>query len=92
MTNGTVTSDGRRYLRDIEGPLTDHGPSDGKELLVCARGGVDGSASVAITSTGDAATVSGMRRTGRGIVQKVQRKRPPKVLAQPPDERFVKSR
>jgi hypothetical protein len=37
MTNATVTSDGRRYLRDIEGLHTDRGPSDGKELLACAR-------------------------------------------------------
>ena len=38
MTNATVTSDGRRYdQHDIDDPHTDHGPSDDKEWLVCAR-------------------------------------------------------
>jgi hypothetical protein len=38
MTNATVAFDGPPYdLRDIEGPPADHGPSDSKEWLVCAR-------------------------------------------------------
>jgi len=41
MSNATETSDGRRYdLRDIEGLHTDHGLSDDKEWLVCARSSV----------------------------------------------------